>query len=70
MTSPTPRDATPALEQRKQLVADAMDSLDGVAELTTPEQLARLDEVQGILAAVLNNQDVNQLGIPGVHGQP
>lgn len=69
MTSPTPKDATPALERRKQLVADAMASLDGVADLPTPDQLARLDEVQGLLAAVLNNQDVNQLGIPGVHGQ-
>ncbi|TRY16645.1 hypothetical protein FOJ82_15805 [Tessaracoccus rhinocerotis] len=70
MTSPTPRDAAPAVERRKELVAEAMSGLDGVGEADTAEQLARLDEAQTILAAVLNNQDVNQLGIPGVHGQP
>lgn len=68
MTGPTPKDAAPALERRKELVAEAMAAVAEVGKLSTTEQLARLDEVQGVLAAVLNNQDVGQLGIPGVHG--
>lgn len=70
MTSATPRDAAPAVERRKELVAEAMGALEDVGELPTREQLTRLDEAQTVLAAVLNNQDISQLGIPGVHGQP
>lgn len=70
MNRPTPRDTAPAVERRKELVADAMSTLEDVAGLTTAEQLARLDEVQGVLAAVLDNRDVGQLGIPGVHQRP
>lgn len=69
MTAPTPKDAAPAVERRKELVEDTMSGLEDVGNLPTTEQLARLDETQGVLAAVLNNQGISQLGIPGVHGQ-
>lgn len=69
MTAPTPKDAAPAVERRKELVVEAMAALEGVGDLPTPEQFARLDETQSVLAAVLNNQGISQLGIPGVHGQ-
>ncbi|MCC2593183.1 hypothetical protein LKO27_07135 [Tessaracoccus sp. OS52] len=69
MNQPTPKDAAPAVERRRELVAEAMANLAEVEQLPTTEQLARLDETQAVLAAVLNNQEVSQLGIPGVHGR-
>lgn len=70
MDQPTPRDAAPAVERRRELVAEAMGRVADLAGRPTAEQLARLDEAQSVLAGVLNNEGVNQLGIPGVHGQP
>jgi hypothetical protein len=62
----TPMDAAPSVVKRQQLVAQAMESLEGVEELPVEEQLARLSQVQELLSGVLNNTDVTQLGIPGV----
>lgn len=70
MNIPTPRDAAPGTERRQQLVSDAMDALDGVESLPVAEQLVRLQEAQGVLAAVLQNSDVSQIGIPGVGQRP
>lgn len=63
--APTPRDAAPAVERRKELVAEAMARTEDLDGMSTAEQLARLDEVATLLAGVLHNS-VNQLGIPGV----
>lgn len=67
MNQPTPLQAAPGHERRRLLVADVMASLDEVPELPVREQLARLDEAQSVLAAVLNNQGAAQVTIPGTH---
>lgn len=62
----TPLDAAPTVVKRQQLVAQAMESLEGVEQAPVEEQLVRLGQVQELLSGVLNNADVSQLGIPGV----
>ncbi|NLE97402.1 MAG: hypothetical protein GX596_05365 [Propionibacterium sp.] len=66
MRQPTPADAAPAVVQRQQLVAQAMEHVDDIEALPLEEQVVRLGQVQELLSGVLNNVDVSQLGIPGV----
>ncbi len=68
MGETTPRDAVTATERRKERVAEAMAGLDGIDRLETGDQLARLDEAQSVLAGVLANATVGQLGLPGLRG--
>ena len=68
MGEATPRDAAPATERRKDLVAEAMAGLEGIDDLDTADQFARLDAAQSVLAGVLANAAVGQLGIPGLRG--
>lgn len=53
-------------EHRERLVEQAIESLDGIDDLPVEEQHSRLAEAQELLSAVLHNQGVSQLGIPGV----
>lgn len=62
----TPADAAPQTVQRTRLVAEAMESLEGIEERSVDEQLALLSEAQELLSGVLHNADVAQLRIPGL----
>ena len=64
----TPRDVAPATERRKELVAEALAGLEGIDDLETADQFARLDEAQSVLAGVLANVTGSQPGIPGLRG--
>ena len=61
-----PKDAVPTHTRRKELVSEALSHVEGTEELPVAEQLSRLNEAHALLAAVLNDAPVQQLGIPGV----
>ena len=63
---PTPRDAAPAHERRKELVAAALAELSDIEELDVPTRLERLDAAQVVLARVLAKQPADQDGLPGL----
>lgn len=69
MNIPTPRSTFAADENRKALVGETMDALEGLDELPLEEQTRRLTRAQAILAGVLSNDpDVTRPGLPGVEG--
>lgn len=62
-----PSALTPKNVGRAQLVSDLMDSLGALQELPTEQQLAKLEQAQRLLHAVLmNDVDAAQLGLPGL----
>lgn len=70
MTIPSPRDAAPDLERRKQLVADVLTSLEDCESADLAQQQAIFTEAQTVLSGLLQSgNDISQLGIPGISGQ-
>lgn len=70
MPGPTPRDAAPATERRKDQVALAMSALGELEGLDVAEQFTRLEEAAGVLAQVLSGGPVAHPRIPGIPGNP
>lgn len=69
MMAATPRDAAPTVARRQEVVAQVLETLDGIEELPVGEQVDRLSQAQSTLSAVLNNQTgIPQMGIPGIQG--
>lgn len=66
-TPRVPGPPTPPGSRRHYAIRDAMASVEDMDELSTAEQLQRLDEAQQVLAAVLqNSSEIPQPGIPGM----
>lgn len=67
MNLPTPRGAMASDQNRKALVQEAMEGLEGIEELPLEQQAARLTQAQATLAGVLSNDPaVTRPGLPGV----
>ncbi len=66
-STPSPGSAASSGARRQRAIYEAMASVDDIVDLPVAEQLQRLDEVQQVLSAVLQNaSDIPQPEIPGM----